>query len=477
MVYDPAWDMPRIHWMQQGSFEGGELALTAGPDEGTLVCLPPINQDWLPLIQGCLSQLMNPSTWIVADDDALFAVLTKVNRLRQMVGGRAECMSLAIRFDAGTCQLQQSTDGGGTWTEVDGWSGFAACLPPQTLVDFGPDCVLNISQDNGGTYVPVPGWADNFGTCVQELAPIVGLPPNPGDQSPSQLACSIASYLAENIIINAIGKAVTDIQDDLTLLQFGLGLLAIIPEFVIVAAGAEAFAAIYGAIKDGDISDFEDALSDGMLLVNITCAIYSAINGDGYVTPGNFAAIVTNIEGITYAHPDVLTAIAAYVSALGPAGLAQLSQIAGLETSADCTSCGGPGEWCYEWEAGLADICADFTSYLSVATCSADVWTSGLEGGVTNFLYLTLPLDPTTEFTAIDVHVDGDYSHADVIRIYAGGVGGTVLVDNNSVSWAGSSTGGDTLLIGLQNTGGSTITVDQVTIKGNGSNPFGASNC
>lgn len=347
MVYDPAFGMPKPNWVQQGSFVIPELPPTTEPDAAPLICLPPINQYWLPFVMGALDQLRNPSSWLVADDDAMFNTLARVARLKEMLGVGTECTSSMIRFDGSTCQLQESVDGGTTWMEVDGWEDFNACLPPQTLVDYDSGCTLNQSLDGGMTYQPVPGWIDSFSQCVQKYMPIIGLPPNPGDQSPDQLACSIATYLAEQVIVAAMGKAVTAISDDLTLLQFGLDVVNIIPEFVLVTLAADAFSAIYVAVQEGTLSDFEDALTDSDLLTAVKCAIFGCIAGDGYVTPSNFSCITAAVAAISYSHSDVIEAIGAYLTALGAVGLAQLSQVAGLEQGADCSAC---GDICRMWD-------------------------------------------------------------------------------------------------------------------------------
>lgn len=347
MDNDPAWDMPFIDYQQRGSFVIPEIPPVTEPDEAPLVCLPAINQYWLPYVMGALDQLRNPSSWIVADDDAMSATLYRVAKLKEMIGVGVACMAYKIRFDPDSCELQESTDGGSTWTEVEGWTGFAACLPPQTEFRLTDDCHLQESFDGGATWDTIDSWDTNFGNCVQAAMPIIGLPPNPGDQAPDALACAIADYLANEIILNSMSAAVTNIQDDLTLLAFGLNLLDIIPEFVLVREGAEAFSVIWTIIQDGTISDYEDAIGDGTLWHGVKCAIYAAIVGDGYVTPGNFAGIVTNIDAISYTHSDVITAIHNYVSALGAEGMAQLSQVAGLGAS-ECVTCGSDS-YCKRW--------------------------------------------------------------------------------------------------------------------------------
>lgn len=342
-MYDPGWDMPKANWVQQGSYEPGEIPPIYAPDEGPLVCLPPINQYWLPFVLGCLDQLRQPTTWITADDDALATALFSANRLMQMFGERADC-PVPYELRVSGCNLQYSTDGGDTFTTVSGWSDFlTGCIPPQTLLSYDDGCILSESLDGGTTYEDVPGWVENFGGCVQKYTLIIGIPPNPQDKTADQLACAIAAYLAEQVVIAAMGKAVTAIQDDLTLLQFGLDVVNIIPEFVLVTLAADAFAGIYAAVQEGILSDYEDALTDTSLLADITCAIYGCIVGDGYVTPGNFDCITASISMIPYVHSDVITAIGSYLSALGAVGLAQLSQVAGLHAGEDCSGCGG---WC-----------------------------------------------------------------------------------------------------------------------------------
>lgn len=486
-MIDPAFDMPRTNWLPQGSFEAGELALELGPDEGTLVCLPPINQDWLPYVIGCLDQLRNPSTWIVADDDAMESILIKVARLQQMFGGRAVCpVPFELRVDG--CDLQSSTDGGDTWDTITGWSDFLDnCIPPQTIIDFDSGCSLNQSYDDGATFTPVAGWLDNFPTCVQNYTPIIGLPPNPGDQDSDQLACSIAAYIAENVVVGAMGKAVTAIQDDLTLLSFGLNVLDIIPEFVLVREGADAFSIIYAAVQDGTIADYEDAVSDGTLLLNIQCAIYQAIQSAGYVTPSNFAAIISGVEAVTYAHPDVVAKIGAYMEALGATGLAQLSQIAGLQTGADCSSC---GTWCYKFDFTVTD--AGVTAY---QTPPGLTWTSGI-GFTSQFVAgeappavdasIVLSFAPTLVETAT-VTFQADQIAGTALRHFYAQLGGTNIDDTSMTAAAvpSGTTQGltvsdtiDTLIVIVRSAGSTGVnTIVQCTLAGNGANPFGADNC
>lgn len=421
MTYDPAWDMPLVNWRQQGSFSQAIPPIGSGPLDTPLVCLPPINQDWLPVVMGCLDQLCNPSTWSTADDTALNLALEAAQSLKQAFGVRAVC-PVPFELQMSGCSLQYSTDGGATFTTVTGWTDFLDdCIPPQTLLSFDSGCTLSESLDGGTTYNPVSGWIENFSECVQEYTPIIGLPPNPGDQDPDQLACSIATYLAENVIVNAMSAAVTVVQDNLTLLSLSLSILDFIPEFVIVRAGVDAIAGIYGYVSEGTLTDYEDAISDGTLLVDITCAIYSAIVGDGYVTPTNFSSILANIGAISYSHSDVLTAIVGYLTALGPTELAQLSQVAGLESGADCSGCAST--WCRTY---------DFT-----ISAYAFGW-SGENGGfyAPGIGWASTPCSDTIQCLDFENGSTGTFTidEAELVGQVSGGASTVFLLTNSGVS-------------------------------------------
>lgn len=481
MTYDPAWDMPKASWQQQGSYQEAIPPLEYQPDDGPLVCLPPINQYWLPLVLGCLDQLCNPSTWLASDDASLNTALEQAQALKQMFGVRVECVSYKVRFDPSTCQLQESEDAGVTWTEVEGWEDFEACLPPQTLVSYDEGCVLSESFDAGATYTPVPGWIDNFSTCVQKYTPIIGLPPNPGDQTKDQLSCSIATYITEQVVVAAIGKAVTAISDDLTLLQFGLDVVNIIPEFVLVTLAVNAFSAIYVAVQEGTLSDFEDALTDSTLRSDMICAIYGCIAADGYVTPDNFDCVVTAVSAITSSTSGVVAAIASYIEALGPTGLAQLSQIAGLESGADCSACNE--SWCYEWGPAKGDLGADWQVANTFGEFDGTEWVSTDNGAGGQALYIVLEIDDTFHYTSGQVGATGIESASDLWRFFSGTfvggvIAGTLVADFGATEWSGSVTGANLLLISSSNIGEDTIKFGDVLLRGSDlSNPFGDSNC
>ena len=490
MVYDPAWDMPRIGWRQQGSYEQGEIPPTSEPDGGTLICLPPINQDWLPFVLGCVDQMRNPSAWIVSDDDAMYAVLGRVDRLKQMLGGRARCFMYELRFTS-ECVLQYSVDAGTTWADVDGWDmHYPVCNPPQTEVQMTPDCHLQQSFDGGTTWGNIETWDAYFPNCVRENTPIIGLPPNPGGQLPNQLACSIAGYIAQNVILEGLSQAVTAIQDDLTLLSFGANVLNLIPEFILVRLAYDAFAVVYADVQGGTLSDYEAALTDSTLWADVQCAVYNAIEADGYVTPANFGAIVANIAGITYSHADVITVIHDYVVALGATGLAQLSQRAGLETGVDCSACAGSPGWCYTWDFTASAgpwVAADPPSSLWVAGVG---WTGQYQAGEAPPAVdasIMVDIVPDSFVTGVAFSWRASAAEGGALRTCYGQLDGSSVVSGpfdggahpaTTTSGIGMETTLDRVKITFRSEGsGSTIVIIDATIQGTGTNPFGSSNC
>src|SRR5216684_237223 len=314
MSYDPAWDMPQPNWVQQGSFETGAIPPAVAPDAGTPVCIGPVAEEWLPYVQGALDQLKNPSSWIVADDTALYTTLQRVDQLRSIIGMATGCCDVAIRLTPG-CVLQYSIDGGATWTDVT-------------------------------------GWAANFAECVRQ-ATIPSPPLLPPGTPVADRACNIASYLATDVIQAAITQAINAYDHDLSLLALAGNVATLTFAFELPWTSAFIYALydLYAYFTAGNIADLRTASTDATLWSRVTCAIYNAIKDDGAVTATNCAAVIANICAISYAHPVAVTTICAYVTALGCDQLRAL-QVVGALAVGNCDACSGT--WCklYDFRIG-----------------------------------------------------------------------------------------------------------------------------
>lgn len=308
MAIDPSFGMPFERFGQTGSFVEPVTPPVSAWDAGTLVQLPCVNVEWLRLLLGAATQLINPSTWDpTLSDSARVAV------------------------------LQQATD------FMAGLADMSGCCNVQLQLTAG--CVLQISMDGGATFTDVPGWDANFGPCVVNAIPPA--PSNPRGTLPDQATCNLAGFLASEVIQGSIALAVADFNATKTAEQFGRDLLPLLVSFGFVATAAFASIAfdLYDLLTAGTIADFTTASTDPVLKGGLTCAIFTAIEAAGGVTDSNFPTLLSNVCGISYAHPEVTAAICTYLTNLGAVGLRELQQLGAL-VDEDCSLCSG-ATWCY----------------------------------------------------------------------------------------------------------------------------------
>jgi len=71
MSIDPTFGMPFQRFANVGSFNEPVAVPSSGPFDGTVYQLPCVNAEWIRLMAGALTQLVNPSTWqsTAADND------------------------------------------------------------------------------------------------------------------------------------------------------------------------------------------------------------------------------------------------------------------------------------------------------------------------------------------------------------------------------------------------------------------------
>jgi len=327
------WDMPLLNWEPQGSYGAPISPPLLGPTGGTLVCIPPINKDWVKIILGCLDQLRIPATWKAVDRADLLQALNWMQELKDTVASAGPCCDVAMRLTAG-CVLQFSTDSGTTWHDVT-------------------------------------GWAANFCTCVSACV-IPPVPPNPLPVPTDQLACNLAGFLAAEIIQRAVNLAVTDFNNKLGEAQFALDLLSVLGGvFPITFTVGEAAYQLYQWYTTVTVSLFSSAGTDPVLWSDVTCAIYTAIRADGYITASNLPNVIANICGIAYTPAVVLTAICGFITNLGLQNL-QAIQAIGATDDVNCAGC--LGNWCRQYDFTTSN--GGFSKGCVGGTLSGH-WTSG----------------------------------------------------------------------------------------------------
>lgn len=87
---------PQAGTFARGSFREPVVPPTTGSLDLPLACLT-VNTSWLPYIMGALQQLSLPSTWVVADDTALWDILARVQDLLGQWGNSEACRQMGIQ--------------------------------------------------------------------------------------------------------------------------------------------------------------------------------------------------------------------------------------------------------------------------------------------------------------------------------------------------------------------------------------------
>ena len=528
------WDA--LAWRgHQSSFVQPVVPPDVEPDASPLVCFS-INADWLPYVVGAMMQLAQPSAWDTSDAGVLQTTLFRVMGLIDQVGSAVACEGVAsMQLRVNNCQLQSSTDGGTTWTEVDGWDSYqslclplvsmkvgdgcqlafsvdggttwqgvagwdeyqASCLPKVLQTRFTDTCELQTSSDGGTTWATVPGWDTNLSACFSSWLTTAGgvtiptQPVNPGNLSADNEACAVASYLANDFIKVSLTQAVNSLEGNIGKAGLLLGLAQAIPG-VDVVLDLLAFGAVglYSAISGGTIGNYQSALADPTLWSAMTCAIYNAIKSVGYVDADNYSAVLTAVGGVTYTHSEVVSTIHDYVAGIGLKGIQQVQSAGALDTG-DCSACGGA--WCYEF---------DFTTGehgWAITNGDGEYLTGQGFQGTHDTYHQKNMVNALIEFessvlTGYTVYATTTDASGPTDRVVEDGIGGSyvghVILDPNtggaqqsSGSWVGvcdPTSPSDHILVNLQyNWIDDThiILLTKVQVTGTGACPFGTPNC
>jgi len=241
---------------------------------------------------------------------------------------------------------------------------------------------------------------------------------------------------------------------------------------------------LYQALTGGTVSNYTDALSDTKLWSDMTCAIYAAIRADGHVTDGNYGAVLANVRAVTYAHPDVVSAIGDFVAAIGASGMEHAQQVGALN-AADCSGCPASG-WCYVYAGATINVPAwqpdanlNETAFEVIFSGGAAISTQRGDGYTR--LHLYLPFAKPVALTGIRVvgargaTPDDNYTHA---VTYAYGVSYPLPTVPGGYDVSFTPTQAATCLeIALDNHTTLNDTITRIELHGTGPNPFGASNC
>jgi hypothetical protein len=316
--------------------------------------------------------------------------------------------------------------------------------------------------------------------------------PNPQGVTAGQNTCNIAAYLTNLVIKAAINQAVTSITAEQSLVETGMLIIGVIPGLDLFGLAIDAAGGLYLAVQAGTLSDYTDATADAALWSDIQCAIYQSILADGQVTDNNFAAMVTAVRTVSYAHAGVVTTIADYIEHMGATAV-ESAQLAGGLYVGDCTAC---GTWCYTWD--LTATPGPFTTfdYVGADVSGYGTWVEGVGWAGQNWASLREALHLRLSFTAQPDGVDVDMTYAvwpssdarlREFDTYLAGTSVHTYDFNGSRPNPPTTNTQHSIMEGpidrleiYLDTDGNTATaavISALTISGNGRNPFGVSNC
>lgn len=283
----------------RSSFEEPVTPPDVDPDAGGLISVS-FNPAWLPYVLGALTQLQQPSTW--DGDDAA----------KQLAISRAILLSNLVGYPL---------------ISVPGTE--PGTPPPVTR--YNPDCdCVQTSTDGGVT------WDDAPGADPRNQSP---LSPQTGINASCNSAASLRKYLVRFTgVLQGVGGA------GVTATGLGYSIIGVLIElsgpWAIIADVA--VAASLGFIAAG-LSAINDAFSDTNLDA-IECILYCELNGNTQLNATSLGAVEDQIDsqiGGTSA-----TIIKAVLNLMGFGGINSAMALK-LDTD-DCSSCGC--DWCHTFD-------------------------------------------------------------------------------------------------------------------------------
>jgi len=207
-----------------------------------------VNVEWWSHIAGMVHLLADVVSWRDADDESYFAI-TEILKFMQGM----ECMDFALRQKPDdSCIMQQTLDGGATWTDV---FDFSECVTIQ-------DKSLSVNITNALTnYAPTfesiyNNYVANYAGNPSDVYP--GLEAPTGDDSAYNSAYCNAVYTLVSVASDSAVAFYTEVIDDA---ESQLGIFGAFALFVVAAIG------IAGAIPTGGASLSLTAMASSSALV------------------------------------------------------------------------------------------------------------------------------------------------------------------------------------------------------------------
>lgn len=231
-----------------------------------------LNNQWAKIVMGLVSWLADTPIWRDAEDEGYFAI-TEI--LEFMIG--KPCMSFQLRQNPdNACLLEQSLDGGDTWTTAFDYS---LCQIQSSSSD-----ALNASID------ALDALLEQYDGTVESVAPDMVYDATETDEIRDMALCH-----AVNELVNLLCEAELEHRANWEFIAIGFGIAATVVGFLVtigtLGTGTPAYMALCLALTAGGtsiLSEFSDELlQDTGSRDDVVCCMVTALKGET-ITKTNF---------------------------------------------------------------------------------------------------------------------------------------------------------------------------------------------
>lgn len=421
---------------------------TVDPDVGGLISIS-FNPAWLPYVLGALTQLTQLTTWSGSDADKTLAVDRATNLLNlvgypaaSIPGVTTVSITVVVRYNSTTHTVETSTDGGSTWVTSPGSDPRnASPLPPQTGV--------NAACNSAASEVK---WL----TKCAEMLQVIG---------------------GTGVTATALGYSIIGLLVELT------GPWAVLLD-VAVSVGLGFLSAGLTAINLAFSSTNLDLLE---------CILYCNLDGLNQLD----AARLANVESDVTAQIGG-TSATILNSVLSLQGYGGINSAMALKLATD--TCGGCAcTWCFKFDFSLGTLDWQQLDLGQYSSGVGFIQKYSVSSGPAGYTGCNIQLDSFGSITITELSVNynatlggiqGLPTTARRIALFTNNTQRAITNNpagtNVTLTFSGTVSGVTSLQLfdtqGYDGTSpftdqGGTVLIKSITVKGTGSNPFGADNC
>lgn len=263
-----------------------------------------VNGDWLSHVLGVLGVLGELDSW-QGDDEQRDAAIQQVERL--LADFAEGCAMLLLRQNPeNPCQLEQSADGGDTWTLAFDYSLCVATSPQEGLLI---DLLIKVNEDNLG---------DDYDGTPESIDPDLVYDDSANDRYRDLALCNSISLFIQLVIEVEIGNREDTLDWQDGVVAVGIHLLTAVGNALGFGAAYALFWAVYRVFAKGMIEYLKGVstavLSDENAIQDAKCCMFAAmldqdptelvfsaaLDGCGFTPGSNSSELVLGIQPLLH---------------------------------------------------------------------------------------------------------------------------------------------------------------------------------